>query len=148
DYAVTTGTLTFPPGDATPRTVDVAVFGDVIDEPTETFFVKLTLPPVNPNLTLGDDEGQGTINDNDPLSTVSVIGAQVPEGAEGTHLAYVAITANASGFPITVNYATANGTATQPSDYLQASGTVSFQPGTTIVNVPITVVGDATVEGN
>jgi hypothetical protein len=49
---------------------------------------------------------------------------------------------------VTVAYATANGTATAPSDYTAASGVVTFPPGTTTRSVAVSVVGDAAVEGD
>jgi hypothetical protein len=49
-------------------------------------------------------------------------------------------TANAS--PVSVSYATTNGTAVAGTDYTQPSGTLTFPPGVTseTVNVPITTV--------
>ena len=61
DYAMTSGTLTFTPGQLT-RTVSVPVLGDTLLEPTETFAVNLSNPA---NATIGDGQGVGTIIDND-----------------------------------------------------------------------------------
>jgi hypothetical protein len=47
-----------------------------------------------------------------------------------------------SSFPITVNYATSNGTAETPADYGGGSGSLSFAPGTTTVQVTVPVAGD------
>jgi hypothetical protein len=59
----------------------------------------------------------------------------------------VTLSAAAAG-TVTVNYATANGTATAPGDYQTRSGTVTFPAGVTSKNVSITVIGDGTVEPN
>jgi hypothetical protein len=48
--------------------------------------------------------------------------------------------------PVTVSYATANGTATAPGDYAAASGVLTFAPGTTARTAVVSVVGDAVVE--
>ncbi len=49
---------------------------------------------------------------------------------------------SASASPVTVNYATANGTAVAATDYTQTTGTQTFAPGVTshTVSVPITTV--------
>jgi Calx-beta domain len=54
----------------------------------------------------------------------------VPEGDAGTTQATFTVSLSASSFKtITVDYATADGTATAPADYASASGTLSFAPG-------------------
>ena len=49
---------------------------------------------------------------------------------------------------MTVNYATANGTALAGSDYTAASGTLTFAPGQTSKTVTVNVTGDTVVEPN
>src|SRR5207245_1146231 len=44
--------------------------------------------------------------------------------------------------PVTVNYATGNGTATAGSDYAAASGTLTFAPGQTSKTITVLVSGD------
>jgi len=53
-------------------------------------------------------------------------------------------TTNAS----TINYATTNGSATQPSDYTSTSGTLQFASGETVKTFVIPIVDDSLVEGN
>ena len=48
--------------------------------------------------------------------------------------------------PVMVDYATADGTATAPSDYLAKSGTLTFQPGQTSKVITVSVKGDTEVE--
>ncbi len=47
---------------------------------------------------------------------------------------------------VTVTYATANGTATAPADYIAASGTLTFGVGATARQLGVGVVGDTAVE--
>jgi len=54
----------------------------------------------------------------------------------------------ASAFTFTVNYATSNGTATAPTDYTAASGTLTFAPGETSKTITITTVNDSAQEGD
>jgi hypothetical protein len=49
---------------------------------------------------------------------------------------------------VTVNYRTANGTATAGSDYQAKSGSVTFAPGETIKTITIVVNGDKSRESN
>jgi chitinase len=49
---------------------------------------------------------------------------------------------------ITVNYASANGTATAGSDYVATSGLLTFAPGETVKTVAVPVVGDTVAEAN
>jgi hypothetical protein len=46
----------------------------------------------------------------------------------------------------TVDFATADGTATSPSDYAPTSGSLTFTPGTSTLFVTVSVVGDLAVE--
>src|SRR5262249_38550289 len=48
--------------------------------------------------------------------------------------------------PVTVDFATADGTATAPGDYVPNTGTVTFAPGETAKTVAVQVKGDTTVE--
>ena len=52
------------------------------------------------------------------------------------------------GGPVTVNYATSNGTATAGSDYAAASGTLTFGPGEAAKSFTVHVTSDLAQEGN
>src|SRR5262249_18031640 len=47
---------------------------------------------------------------------------------------------------VTVDFATADGTAMAGSDYVKASGRLTFPPGTLIQTIAITIIGDTKVE--
>ena len=49
---------------------------------------------------------------------------------------------------VTVNYKTANGSATAGSDYQAKTGSVMFAPGETIKTITIVVTGDKSRESN
>ena len=148
DYNPTSGTLTFAPGVVT-QTVTVTVNSDTIDESNETFFVNLSAP-TNATCTGGDCQGQGTITDDDASPTLSINDVSVVEGNSGTTPAVFTITLTGpTGQTVTVNYATADGTATTPSDYISvATTTVTFAPGQTSKQVTITVTGETVPEAN
>ncbi|PRC49416.1 calcium-binding protein, partial [Mycobacterium sp. ITM-2017-0098] len=50
--------------------------------------------------------------------------------------------------PVSVAYATSNGTATAGSDFTAKSGTVTFAAGVTSQQISVAVVGDTVVEQN
>ena len=69
------------------------------------------------------------------------------EGESGTSNANVLVTlTQASQLPVTVSYATFDGTATAPSDYIATSGTLTFAPGETSKTIAIAIIGDTTPE--
>lgn len=139
DYTATAGTLSFP-GGMTSQSIVVLVGGDTLDEANETFTVTLTNPA---HAALADAQGVGTIVDNDPPPSIAVGDIEVLEGSSGTTNATFTVTLSAaSGLPVTVNYATANGTASAGPDYVGKSGTLNFAPGTTSASVAVLVQGD------
>ena len=84
-----------------------------------------------------------------PPLTLSVSDARVTEGNTGSRSATFTVTLSAaSTLPVTVGYATSNGTANAPSDYVAASGNLTFAPGETNKSVTILVKGDRLGEPN
>ena len=79
--------------------------------------------------------------------SVSVGDASVTEGNAGTtSLSFPVTLSAASTQPVSVTFATADGTATAPSDYATASGTVTFGPGETSKTISVGVVSDLAIE--
>ncbi len=147
DYvAITSGTLTFGAG-ATSGPLSVTVNGDLRNEANEVFYMNLSAPS---NATIADNQGVGTITNDDPPPSLSVNDVSVSEGNAGTKSAsFTATLSAASSVTVTVNYATANGTATTAdSDYASATGTLTFSAGTTTQPVNVTVNGDTKNEAN
>jgi hypothetical protein len=145
DYAATSGSLSFPAGTTT-RTITVNVAGDTLDEANETFNVNLSNAT---NASIVDGQGVGTINDNDTAPSFSINNVTVNESNSGTVTAGFTVSlSTASGQTVTVNYATAAGSATTPADFTAASGTLTFPAGTTSLPVNVLVVGDTLDEAN
>jgi hypothetical protein len=86
------------------------------------------LPDGGPNASIGD--------------------TSVVEGNVGVIDAFFTVTlSGSSGSPVTVNFATADGTATVAgADYIPRSGVLTFAPGQLVAGITVTVVGDVTVE--
>ncbi|KAF0249046.1 MAG: Endoglucanase, partial [bacterium] len=145
DYTAATGTLTFANG-VTSQTFTVPIIDDLIDEADET--VNLTLSNPTGGATLGTPStALLTIIDNDGQPSLSINDVTVTEGNSGTTLANFTVSLSpASALSVTVDFATANGTATAGSDYVASSGTLTFAPGVTSQTISVTVNGDNTVE--
>jgi len=149
DYVASSGTLTFTAGQLT-KTLSVMINGDTTVESDETFVVNLSAAT---GATIADAQATGTILNDDvappPLPTLSIDDVAVTEGNSGTRLANFTVTLSAAAASaVTVNYASADGTAAAGSDYMSATGTLTFAAGETSKTVAITVNGDTTVEPN
>ena len=126
DYESTAGRLTLAPGE-TSKTITVDVLGDLLDEIDETYSVDLSGPV---DATIGDPTGVGTIVDDDGEPALSIGDVSVAEGDSGQKAATFEVSLGAaSGKTVTVGFSTSPGTATDPSDYATANGTLTFEPG-------------------
>ncbi len=151
DYASTVGTLTFAPGE-TVKTVQVPVSGDTMVELNEAFTLGLSAPV---NATIADGTATGTIVNDDmdsapgTLPAVSIADLSVSEGnGEHMHFMFMVTLDKASTGTVTVNYATAGGTAQAGSDFASTTGTVTFAPGETSKMIHVDILGDTVVEAN
>ncbi len=84
----------------------------------------------------------------EPTPNLSISDVTLNEGNSGpTTFAFTVTLSPASGQTVTVNYATANGTATAGSDYTALPSTpLTFLPTETTKTVNVTVSGDTSVE--
>ncbi len=84
------------------------------------------------------------------LPALSINDVIVLEGDSGVANAIFTVTmSSASGQTVSVDYTTVDNTATTgDSDYLAASGTLTFPPGITTRPITVTVIGDMNVEGD
>ena len=141
DFTQTSGTLTFAPN-ATSKTVNVSTTDDASDEEIETFPLTLSSPT---NASLGDATATGTIDDNDAMPVLTPSSASA---AEGDAVDFTLSLSPASERQVTVQYATASGTATSGTDFTAASGTLTFAAGTTSETVSVSTTADETAEPN
>lgn len=142
-------TLTFDPG-VLSQQVSVSVIGDTVVEASNESF-GLTLSNPTGGAILARTKALGVILDDDSSRTVSMspLSVAVAEPLSGTVTATFTVTLNAdAGRTITVDYATANGTAAAGSDYTSTSGTLSFEPGDRTKTIDVEVLADALVEAS
>jgi hypothetical protein len=142
DYENSTGTIQFAAGQTT-KQIDVTVDADVVAEADETFTVELS-QPLNANIPAAT--ALGTITDDDEGPKLAVDDPTVIEGNSGTTLTFAVSMDPASGSPVTVDYATVDGSATGGSDYAADSGTLTFPAGEVSRTVTVDVTGDTTFE--
>lgn len=159
EYVAAAGTLTFN-SDQTSQTITVLVNGDSQLESDETFLLALSNAT---NGTIVDDRAIATIQNDDTgtdpnpntpppaLPTLSITDTRLQEGNSGTTNATFTLSLSAaSSESVTVNYATADETATAADgDYTAVSlATVTFAPGETSQTITIAIKGDTTVESD
>lgn len=143
DYVATSGTLVFEPG-VTDLTVSVPVLGDVVDELNEQFFLVLS----SPTNAIAGPAVRCRIDDDDPLPAISINDVTVTEGSDGmtNYAVFTVSVVGASDVPLFVNYATADQTASSPSDYASVVGTLVFPVGASNLTIAVPVHGDRRFE--
>ncbi|KAF0204274.1 MAG: hypothetical protein FD170_592 [Bacteroidetes bacterium] len=148
DYTAQSGTVTFAAGstNGATQTIIIVIASDAICEPTETYNVNLSGIVTTGNATIADNQGVGTITDDD-TATLSISGFTITE-TEGTQTANFVVTMTALAQEnVVLSFGTANVTATSGSDYTAQTGTVvTLTGGSTTVNVPVSVLGDLIAE--
>ena len=153
DYTDTSGTLTFAPGE-TAKTVSVPVIDDTVEDTPETLTVQLSNanPPYNEEegerewgsqeagVLIADAVATGTIRNTEDQAEPPAVSVSDASAAEGDSVVFTVSLSATSSQQVTVDYATADGTATAGEDYTATSGTLTFQAGETekTISVPIT----------
>jgi len=148
DYAATSGTLNWAAGDSAHKTFTVPVTWDGRAEGTESISLVLSNagggsdlgPATAAVLRIGDDGASG------PLALSS--NAYSVGEADGVVTINVTRSGGSAGGPVTIDYATTDGTAAAGSDYTAASGTLTFGPGETSKSFTVPVASDAVLEGD
>src|SRR4051812_8040600 len=147
DYAFVSGTLTFLPGETT-QVVRVDLTDCPAVEPFESFTLLLQNPT---NATLARASGRiGIIDDSTVVATphLFVRDAVVDERAGSVRVSVLLgnTAGEASNSPVTVNYASGDGTASAGTDYTAVNGTLTFAPGETAKTVEVPISDDALPE--
>jgi hypothetical protein len=132
--------LSFAAGD-TSKPITVVVNGDLLDEANETILVDLSNAV---NATIANNQGQGTITDDDPTPSLSIDDVSADEGA-GTITFTVSLSA-VKGQAVSVDYTTTDGTAVAPDDYTAISGTLTIPAGSGSGTIAVTIIDDAVIE--
>ena len=93
--------------------------------------------------------GGFTVGEPGGPAQVTIGDASVIEGDDGTSLLTFTVTRSNTAGAFTVDYDTADGTATEGSDYARATGTLTFEAnGAATQTVSVTINGDTIIEPN
>jgi hypothetical protein len=145
DYTAASGDVIITAGQ-TSQTFTVAVSGDRLGEPTETFAVNLSALT---NAMIGDGQGIGAILDNEPRISISNVSKSEGRKGKTTLLTFTVTLLAAYDQPVTMSFRTVNGIATtSDNDYIAKTGTLTFAPGETTKTITIEVKGDSKKEAN
>src|SRR5439155_1405462 len=146
DYVAASGTVTFVPG-VTSQPVTVTVNGDTKFEPNETFFVNLSNPV---NATISDNQGAGTIVNDDGQPTISISDVSQNEGNVGPTVFTFTVSLSSASLDRMSTRLNSSHVATTYAvvGYEDTSGTVAFLPGVTSQPVAVTVNGTTNSEPN
>ncbi len=141
DFYGSTQTVNFGAGQIT-RSVNIGIVDDTLNEPTETFTVRLTSPS---GATIGDGVGVVSILDNDSGGGTPSLSVSDTSFDEGVGTANVIVSLSpAAASPVTVTaYTRAIGTATAGQDFYGTTRSLTFTPGQTSQTLPVTIVDDA-----
>jgi hypothetical protein len=124
----------------------VSVLGDTLYETNETFRVNLSAAT---NASIATSQGTGTILNDDTPPSLTISNPTVTETNSGsTTMTFVVSLSALSGAGTTVNFGTADGTATAGSDYTARTGTLTIAAGGLSGNIAITRFGDTVPEAN
>jgi hypothetical protein len=139
--------LTIPAGSLT-AVIPISIVNDATYEPAEDFLVTIT--GIDPGWALiADDEAIGTIFDDDV--SISIADVSLLEGDAGVSTAVFTVTlSNPISATVTVDYQTADNTATAPGDYTaQGPATLTFTPGGPLFQtISVPVIGNTIPQAN
>jgi YD repeat-containing protein len=141
DFTATSGTLTFTSSQTT-KTIVVATTNDNIHEYSETF--RLNLTNATGGASISDNQGAGTIVDNDVAPSFSISNQTVDEGSAATFtITKTGLTSKSHAVSYTTNVNSAGA-----SDFVAKSSTLTFTSGQTSQTVAVTTNQDTTYENN
>lgn len=142
DYTARSGAITFAAGE-TEKVVAISVLSDRLVEADESVLLRLSDPV---RAVIADAEAVGTIIDL-PVPRITIADASLVEGDSGrATMSFRVSLSEPSSSKVTVNFATADGTAIAGQDYTALSGTLSFAAGETEKVLAISILGDKVAE--
>jgi len=143
DYQAVSDVLTIPSGQVL-GTIPVPLLGDGVFEGDETFTITLSNPVggalVAPTLA------QVTIQEDEPSPTVAFESASFSVAEDGGSISLNVVLSSPCVFPVSVTFATADGSTTAGSDYTATSQVLSFPALSSSQPVGVTILDDGEAE--
>lgn len=145
DYSTVTNTVNIQPG-AVFADIWVPVTSDSMHEPDETFFLNLSNPT---NVTISDNQGKGTIVNNDPVPTLFFFIGGAAEGDTGLTARTINLQlTNPTYQLVTFSLATGDGTALKGKDYNSSDTTFVIPAEQMSATTSVQIIGDTINEPN
>jgi hypothetical protein len=141
DYQMPSGTLHWNAGERGTKTFSLVTIEDAVDEPNETVVLNLDSSDywhcrIGESMTV-------TINDDDANVPGTVSFSSSGQTRREDQTATVTVNRAGGTTPVTIRYATAEGTAHANFDYVPTSGTLAFALDETSKTFDVTLVDDA-----
>ncbi len=146
DFTATTNTITWVDGDVAPKTFSVTLLDDLAVEPNET--IRLRIFDAFPSGAIGGvSNATLTVVEDDLYGKLAFSQAFFDADERGTNVTIIVTRTGGVGGTVSVNYSIANGTAIAGTDFLAASGTLTFGPGVMATNFDVTVINNGLQDG-
>jgi hypothetical protein len=138
DFTVATGTLNFADLERT-GTFNITITDDAIVDPNEYFRIVLSNATGGAQVSPTAGTANVFITDNDATLQLAAPTYELRE--DGGAVSVIVTRLGDTSGPATVNYATADGTATAGADYTAANGTLTFAAGeaSQTISIPVTL---------
>ncbi len=145
DFTYTAGSESWDAGELGPELTTVHILGDTLDENNETIVLQLSGPsaglaigsPSTLTITIQDDDEGGIVQFPGPVQVFSEV-----QGSA----AVVVVRGSGAASGVTVQFATANGSATAGADYTATSGTLTFEAEETSKLIQVPLLDDGLAE--
>jgi uncharacterized delta-60 repeat protein len=147
NYTSKSGSITFR-AEQTTATFSIPIIDNSTVDPDKNFVIRLTGPTDGAQLGTNSTAGITIIDNDYAPGHVSFASTNFVTGETGSAVISVKRAGGNAGV-LTVQYSTADGSATTPNDYVQAAGTLSWNDGESSVKTfTVPIQADGLVEGN
>jgi hypothetical protein len=128
DYTSSSGTLKWVDGDSSPKTFAVPISNAAPFTGSKTFSIVLSDPAAGAVIS-NPGAATATISGDQPPGSLALAAAAASVAQSGGSLTATVNRTGGTNGPVTVSYATSNGTAVGGADYTATSGTLSWASG-------------------